>query len=115
MMLEISSALLVVGAALMLLAAIGLLRMPDLYTRMHATSKAGTLGASLMLVAAMLAYGTVDIVMRAMAAIGFLIVTAPIAAHVIGRAGYRTGTVLWDGTLLDELRDATRQAPPRRE
>ncbi len=96
--------LLLGGAAFMLIAAVGLIRMPDLFTRMHATSKAGSLGAGLILVAVALYYGDLGISARALATIAFILLTAPIAAHVIGRAAYFVGVPFWEGTLMDELR-----------
>jgi multicomponent Na+:H+ antiporter subunit G len=100
------AALLLLGAAFMLLAALGLVRLPDLYLRMSATSKAATLGASLILAGAGLHFGTAAVAGRAVVVIVFLFLTAPVAAHAIGRAGYRRGSPLWEGTTADEMRDA---------
>ncbi len=98
------SALLLVGALLMLIAAIGVVRMPDLATRMHATTKAGTLGAGLMLAAVAVHFAEAGVVARALAGVAFIILTAPVAAHAIGRAGYAVGVPLWSGTVKDELK-----------
>jgi multicomponent Na+:H+ antiporter subunit G len=97
------AALLVTGAAFMLLAGIGLVRLPDLLLRMSATSKAATLGASLMLLGAAAHFGTVGVAGRAIVIAAFLFLTAPVAAHAIGRAGYRRGSPLWEGMIADEL------------
>ncbi|HEY9033612.1 MAG TPA: monovalent cation/H(+) antiporter subunit G [Pseudomonadales bacterium] len=94
---------LLAGAALMLLAAIGIVRLPDLPTRMHATTKSGVLGISLIMMAVALAFMRADISARALAIIVFVLLTAPVAAHVIGRAGYFVGVPLWDGTIKDDL------------
>lgn len=93
------------GTAFMLIAAFGLVRMPDLLMRMHAGTKAGTLGAGLVLAAVGVHYGELTVAIRAAVTVLFLVLTAPIAAHVIGRAGYRSGVRLWQKTLTDELRD----------
>jgi multicomponent Na+:H+ antiporter subunit G len=93
----------------MLLAAVGLVRLPDLYTRMSATSKAATLGASLVLLGAALHFGTAAAAGRALVIVAFLFLTAPIAAHAIGRAGYRRGSPLWTGTIADELGESARR------
>lgn len=77
--------LLVLGALFFLVAAVGVVRLPDALTRMHAATKAGTLGAGLMLLAASLAAGDIGVSVRAGAIFLFLLVTAPIGAHVIGR------------------------------
>lgn len=95
--------LLVSGALFMLLAAVGLARLPDLYTRMSATSKAATLGASLVLLGAALHFGSAAAAGRALVIVAFLFMTAPLAAHAIGRAGYRRESPLWTGTIADEL------------
>jgi len=101
--------LLVSGALFMLLAGVGLVRLPDLYTRMSATSKAATLGASLVLLGAALHFGTVAAAGRALVIVAFLFLTAPLAAHAIGRAGYRRGSPLWAGTIADELGESPRR------
>lgn len=100
----ITGLFLIVGAAFMLVAALGVWRMPDLLTRMHATTKAGVLGAGLMLVGAAVHFGQVGVIVRVVAIIGFIMLTAPVAAHMIGRAGYFMGVPLWDGTVKDELK-----------
>lgn len=96
--------LVLVGALFMLLAALGVVRLPDLLTRMHATTKAATLGVTLVMLAVALHFAQVAVVARAFAVALFIMMTAPIAAHVIGRAGYFVGTRLWEGTLKDELK-----------
>jgi len=100
---SLAAILMVCGAAFMLIAALGLVRMPDLFTRMHATSKAGSLGAGLILLAVAVHYGTLGLSARALAALAFILLTAPIAAHFIGRAAYSVGVPLWEGTIMDEL------------
>ncbi|MGC8120286.1 monovalent cation/H(+) antiporter subunit G [Marinobacter sp. VGCF2001] len=101
----IVSILLLAGASFMVLAAVGILRLPDLPTRMHASTKAGALGAMLTMGGVAFHFGDSTVVARAIAIVIFILLTAPIAAHVIGRAGYFTGTRLWSGTLKDELRE----------
>jgi multicomponent Na+:H+ antiporter subunit G len=92
------------GSFFMFLAGVGLLRMPDLFLRMSAMSKAGTLGSGLMLLAAALFFQDLVITTRALAAIVFILLTAPVAAHMIARAAYFIGTPLWEGTIQDDLR-----------
>jgi multicomponent Na+:H+ antiporter subunit G len=92
------------GAVFMLLAAIGALRMPDLMTRMHATTKAGAFGCGLMLLGVALEFDDVSIQVRAIAIVLFIILTSPVAAHAIGHAGYISGARLWGGTLKDDLK-----------
>lgn len=92
------------GSIFMFLASLGVVRMPDLLTRMHATTKAATLGAALIMLAVALHFAEVAVVARALGVILFILITAPVAAHVIGRAGYFVGSKLWSGTYKDELR-----------
>ncbi len=91
------------GSVFMLVAALGVYRLPDLLTRMHAATKAGTLGAGMMLLAVALVYQDIGLTTRVFATIVFLLLTAPVSAHAIGRAGYFSGVKV--STLLDELRD----------
>lgn len=99
----ITGLILIVGAVFTLVAALGILRFPDLYSRSHAASKAGTLGSGLMLLALALYAGELAVVTRALAAFLFLLLTAPIAAHLLVRAAYFVGHKPWSGTKLDEL------------
>jgi multicomponent Na+:H+ antiporter subunit G len=96
--------LLLSGAFFAAVAGLGLFRMPDLMIRMHASTKAGTLGVGLILAAVAVHYGEISVGLRAFATIAFLLLTAPVAAHMIGRAAYRTGVPLWERTIIDELR-----------
>jgi multicomponent Na+:H+ antiporter subunit G len=93
------------GTLLVLVSAIGVLRLPDLLTRMHASSKAATLGAILIFLAIALRAGDVGVIVRVIFVCAFLLITAPVAAHAIARAGYRSGVPLPDSTELDELRE----------
>ena len=96
--------LLVVGSLFMLLGGVGVLRMPDLFMRMQAATKAATLGAGCMLTAVAVHFNDLAVGARAFLVIAFVFLTAPVAAHVIARAAYSVGTPLWKGTLADELR-----------
>jgi multicomponent Na+:H+ antiporter subunit G len=97
--------MLLIGTAFVTLAALGILRMPDLLTRMQATSKAITLGLGCLMLAEALHFGEWGTTVRFLTVIGFFSLTAPVAAHVIARAAYFIGTPLWKGSVVDELRD----------
>lgn len=103
----------VAGALFCAVAAIGVARLPDALTRMHASSKAGTLGCGLILAAVALFFPQVDVVARVVAAILFLVLTTPVSAHMIGRAIYASGEPLWKGTGVDELK-GTKDDPGER-
>jgi multicomponent Na+:H+ antiporter subunit G len=98
-----SAALLTIGSLFLLLAAIGITRMPDLLMRMQAATKAATLGVGCMLLAVALYFHDFGVAMRALLVINFFFMTAPVAAHMIGRAAYFVGVPLWERTIVDEL------------
>lgn len=102
----LSGIILLLGAFFVLVAAVGLVRLPDLLMRMHATTKAGTLGAGLILLSVAVTYAEVAIISMVTSTIIFIILTAPVAAHMIGRAAYYVGIELWQGTIVDELKSA---------
>lgn len=101
----ISAVFMLVGALLMLIGALGVLRLPDLYMRVSASTKASTLGVGFTLLSLAIHFSDLGITSRALATIGFVIVTAPVAAHLISRAAYFVGVPLWKETVMDELRD----------
>jgi multicomponent Na+:H+ antiporter subunit G len=100
----LSAAFMLIGAAFMLIAALGVVRFPDLFMRLHANTKSATLGVGCLMVAAALQFESPAITTRALAVIVFLFLTAPVGAHVLGRAAYISRIPLWDGTLSDDLR-----------
>jgi multicomponent Na+:H+ antiporter subunit G len=92
-----------IGAFACLFASIGILRMPDFYLRLSVTVKAATMGVGLLLLGTAIYFPESSVTTKAFAIIFFLILTAPVSAHMIGRAAYFTGTPLWKGTLLDDM------------
>ena len=103
-----------VGSAFALLGAVGVLRMPDVFTRMQASTKASTLGLGCLAIGAALQLGDASSAIRLLAIGAFLFLTTPVSAHVIARASYRAGIPLWRGTVLDERREpdtGTRSVP----
>lgn len=99
----ISATLLVIGSAFTLVAAIGLLRLPDLYTRMHAASKAGTMGSCLMLIALAIHASDVGTMSRALAGVVFFLLTAPVSTHLLAKAAYSVGYRLHSSSVRDEM------------
>ena len=98
----IASFLVVLGALFCLIAAIGVLRFEDVFMRMHASTKAGTLGCGLILCSVVVSVDATAVAARAFGSIVFLLLTAPVAAHMIARAAYRSGARLSDRTVIDE-------------
>ncbi len=101
----ISLITMLVGVLFILIAALGVLRMPDLFLRMSTTTKAATLGVGLVFVAAALSFRELGVTTRAMAVVVFLLLTAPVGAHMLGRAAHLGGVPLWENTIQDELRE----------
>lgn len=94
---------LVAGAGICLVAALGVLRLPDFFLRMHAATTAGVAGCSLVLIGVGFAAPSLGMWIKIAIAIAFLLLTTPLAGHLLGRAGYLAGVPLWDGTLEDQL------------
>lgn len=102
----VSAVLLLTGVALAVAAAIGLLRFPDVFSRMHAATKPATLGLLLITVGAALQMDDGSDSVKLLLVAAFQFITAPVAAHMIGRSAYRAGTGDLDRLVVDELRDA---------
>jgi multicomponent Na+:H+ antiporter subunit G len=97
--------LLVAGGGFSALAGVGILRMPDVYMRIQASTKAGSLGVGCLFLAVVLHFSALDVTTRAMLVVGFIFLTAPVAGHMIGRAAYHVGVPMWKHAVLDELKD----------
>lgn len=108
----LTASLLLVGALFTLLAALGLLRMPDAFTRMQASTKASTLGMGCLLAATAIQLGDVASITRAFAIGAFLMLTLPLASHVIARAAYLSDSPMWEGTVVDEWRATAPETEP---
>lgn len=98
--------LMTVGALFMFVAALGVLRMPDLYLRISAAAKAGTLGVGSILAGVVIHFWDLELLGRAAAVVAFIALTTPVAAHVLGLAAYLSGVPLWRETSHDDLAEA---------
>lgn len=96
---------LVVGVLFSVLASVGMVRMPDVYTRMQAATKAGTLGVASIVFALVVHFADLRTAAEGLLVIGFFFVTAPIASHLIGRAAYVVGVPFWSNTAYDDLKE----------
>lgn len=102
----LASALMLAGVALAVLAGLGLVRFPDVFSRMHAATKPATLGLLLVVLGAVLLVDDWSDRTKLLLVAAFQFLTAPVAAHMIGRAGYRAGTGALDELVVDDLKDA---------
>ncbi|CAK4075488.1 monovalent cation/H(+) antiporter subunit G [Vibrio sp. MarTm2] len=87
--------LLCLGTLFTLIASLGILRMPDLYTRMHAATKAGTVGLASLLLAVAIAIPDITVISRVIGTMLFIFITAPVAAHLLGKATQESGYQIW--------------------
>jgi len=113
----ITAILLWIGGLFMFISALGLVRFPDLYTRMHAAAKTGTLGIVALVVGVAVHFQRVEVSFIAFLMVTFFFITVPIASQLIGRAAYHIGVELWDRTGCDEYARPARagdQSPGRR-
>lgn len=101
----IGAALLVAGTGLTLIASLALIRFKDLLARQHAATKPQVLGLILMVTAAALIVQDARLGWTVALVVAFQLVTSPISAHMLSRAGYRTGRVVSSELVVDELRD----------
>lgn len=101
----LSGIFLVLGAFLSLAAGIGLVRFPDLLARMHAATKPQVLGLVFILLGLELRLRSGAVLMVLLLVLLFQLLTSPVAAHMVGRAGYRTGKIRRDLLVIDDLSD----------
>ena len=102
----LTAVFLLLGSSFLLLAAVGVVRMPDVYMRMSASSKGVSLGAGLLAIGLALHLGQPGVTTRAFLLIVLFFLTAPVAGHMLSRAAYLSGVPLAEETFLDEMRDA---------
>jgi multicomponent Na+:H+ antiporter subunit G len=99
----LSGTLMTLGVVLATIAGLGLQRFPDVFARMHAATKPATLGLALVLTGAALRMPEAGSVAKLLLIVLLQFITAPVGAHLVGRAAYRAGTELSPETSLDEL------------
>lgn len=97
----LASASVLLGAGFMLVAALGVVRLPDLYTRMQAATKASTVGVVAMMAAVALAHTDASVTIRVVLVAGFFLLTSPVAAHAIARSAHTRGVPLAPGTRVE--------------
>jgi multicomponent Na+:H+ antiporter subunit G len=98
----ISTVLFGVGAAFTFFGCLGLVRLPDVYNRLQASTKCVTLGAIFMLIAVIVSSGFGSLGVKAILCLLFILITSPTAAHAISRGAHHSGVRLWKGSVVDE-------------
>ncbi len=93
-----------VGALFTLLAVVGILKHPDLFTRMQATTKASTFGIGCLMMASAVYFWDIAVAVKCLLAVIFFFITQPIAAHMLARAAYIANVPLAEETVVDELK-----------
>lgn len=93
------------GALFILVASVGIYKMPDFYSRLSVTIKAATLGVGAILIAAALYFAEFSVTTKTISIIFFLFLTAPVAGYLIGKVAYVNGTKLWKHSIIDEMKD----------
>ncbi len=101
----LGAALIALGIAFDVVGCVGLVRLPDVYSRMQAATKCVTLGTMLIVAGAMVTAGSLGAVAKGGLCLTFLLLTSPTGSHALARAAHRSGTPLWRGSLLDQLAD----------
>ena len=94
---------LIAGALFILISSIGILRLPDLFMRMHATTKTNSIGIALILIVTMMAFPQVTNVLKGLMIIIFIYLTSPLGAHMIGKAGLIANVKKWKGNIRDDF------------
>lgn len=99
------------GVLFSVVTALGLIRLPDVYTRTHAASKSSTLGVLCVLIATFIHFWMIEGIFNTqmVIAIVFLFITAPVGGHLIGRASYMSGIKVAEETVRDDMKDALKE------
>ena len=102
---QIGLALIVVGVLFDISGCVGLVRLPDVYNRIQASTKCVVLGTALILLGAVVWIGTAAAVVKGLICILFILITSATAAHALSRAAHRSGVRLWKGSVVDRYKE----------
>ncbi len=100
----LSETMMLIGAIFILIASLGIVRLPDLFMRMHSNTKSATLGVFFMMVGLAIHFSNFSIFIRAISIVLFFMITAPVAAQAIASTAHFSGVPLWRETLSDALK-----------
>jgi multicomponent Na+:H+ antiporter subunit G len=104
--------LIVLGILFNIFGCVGLVRFPDVYNRLQASTKCVTLGTVLLLVGVAIANGTGAMAAKSIICAVFVLMTSPTAAHAIAKGAYASGVPLWEGTVVDKYAERAREQKP---
>lgn len=96
----------ILGISFDLFGCIGLIRLPDLYNRIQASTKCVTLGTCSILFGVFLKFGLSPAGVKALLCMGFLLLTSPVAAHALARGAHKAGVKLWKDSICDKYKEA---------
>ncbi len=95
----------VLGLAFDIFGCIGLMRLPDVYNRLQATTKCVTLGTCSILLGTIVIKGFTSTGMKALMCMAFLLLTSPVAAHALSRGAHKSGVKLWEKSVCDKYEE----------
>ena len=102
---SIGLTLIVLGVLFDLSGCVGLVRLPDVYNRIQASTKCVVLGTALIVLGAVVWIGTAHAIIKGLLCILFILITSSTAAHALARAAHRSGVELWSGSVVDRYRE----------
>ena len=102
---QIGLALIVIGVLFDISGCVGLVRLPDVYNRIQASTKCVVLGTALVLLGAVIWLGTAAAIIKGLLCILFILITSSTAAHALSRAAHRSGVELWKGSIVDRYEE----------
>jgi multicomponent Na+:H+ antiporter subunit G len=101
-------AFIIIGLAFDMFGCIGLLRLPDVYSRLQATTKCVTLGTCSVLIGAVVIKGFSATGIKALLCLVFLLLISPVAAHALARGAHKSAVKPWRGSVCDEYGPGSR-------
>ena len=97
--------LITIGIFFNLFGCIGLVRFPDVYNRLQASTKCVTLGTILLLLGVAISCGSGPIIAKSLVCVVFVLITSPTAAHAIAKGAHASGVPLWEKSIVDKYAD----------
>lgn len=93
------------GVIMDVIGCIGLVRLPDIYNRLQASLKCVGMGTSLILIGTMIIAGFSSMGAKALLCLIFILIISPTTEHALARASYLAGVKLWEGSVVDKLKE----------